>query len=98
HDAAPRNLSMTFQDGDAEAVTRAFERAARTSTLKIRSQRLVGSPMELRACVAAHDGARNVTVVHTPTQGMLGMRSSLHAVTRWPVESIEVVAQDVGGS
>ena len=98
HDAAPRNLSMTYQDGDAEAVARAFEHAARTSTLKIRSQRLVGSPMELRACVAAHEAARNVTVVHTPTQGMLGMRSSLHAVTRWPVESIEVVAQDVGGS
>jgi aerobic carbon-monoxide dehydrogenase large subunit len=69
-----------------------------TSTLRIQSQRLIGSPLELRACVAAHDAARNVTVVHTPTQGMLGMRSSLHAVTGWPADSIEVVAQDVGGS
>jgi aerobic carbon-monoxide dehydrogenase large subunit len=29
---------------------------------------------------------------------MLGMRSSLHAVTGWPTQGIEVVAQDVGGS
>jgi len=98
HDAAPGNLAMTFEDGDRDAVDRAFAGAAMTSTLRIRSQRLVGSPLELRACVAAHDAARDVTVVYTPTQGMLGMRSSLHAVTGWPAESIEVVAQDVGGS
>ena len=98
HEAAPGNLALTYEDGDSEAVERAFAAAAMTSTLRIRSQRLIGSPLELRACVAAHDTARNVTVVHTPTQGMLGMRSSLHAVTGWPQESIEVVAQDVGGS
>ena len=98
HDAAPGNLALTYEDGDRQAVDRAFATAAMTSTLRIQSQRLVGSPLELRACVAAHDAARNVTVVHTPTQGMLGMRSSLHAVTGWPNESIEVLAQDVGGS
>ena len=58
----------------------------------------MGSPLELRACVAVHDAARDVTVIHTPTQGMLGMRASLHAVTGWPDSSIEVVARDVGGS
>ena len=98
HDAAPGNLALTYEDGDRAAVDRAFAAAAMTSTLRIQSQRLVGSPLELRACVAAHDAARDVTVIHTPTQGMLGMRSSLHAVTGWPHESIEVVAQDVGGS
>jgi len=98
HDDAPGNVALTYEDGDRDAVDRAFAGAAMTSTLRIRSQRLVGSPLELRACVAAHDPARDVTVVYTPTQGMLGMRSSLHAVTGWPTESIEVVAQDVGGS
>ena len=77
HDAAPGNLALTYEDGDRQAVDRAFATAAMTSTLRIQSQRLVGSPLELSACVAAHDAARNVTVVHTPTQGMLGMRSSL---------------------
>ena len=98
HEGIARNLALTFEDGDREAVDQAFARAAMTSTLRIRSQRLVGSPMELRACLAVHDRERNVTVIHTPTQGMLGMRSSLRAVTGWPASSIEVVAQDVGGS
>lgn len=98
HDTVPGNLALTFEAGDRAAVDAAFAKAHRTSRLRIASQRLAGAPMELRACVALHDAARNVTRVHTPTQGMLGMRSGLAAVTGWPIDSIEVVAQDVGGS
>ena len=98
HEGVAGNLALTFEDGDREAVARAFARAALTSTLRIKSQRLIGSPLELRACLAVHDSERDVTVIHTPTQGMLGMRGSLRAVTGWPATSIEVVAQDVGGS
>ncbi|MGE0313283.1 MAG: xanthine dehydrogenase family protein molybdopterin-binding subunit [Lautropia sp.] len=98
HESVPGNLAMRFESGDRAAVDAAFARARRTSRLRIASQRLAGAPMELRACVAVHDAARNVTRVHTPTQGMLGMRNGLAAVTNWPVESIEVVAMDVGGS
>lgn len=98
HEGIPGNLALTFEDGDGNAVAQAFERAAMTSTLQLTSQRLVGSPLELRACLAVHDSARQVTVIHTPTQGMLGMRASLHAVTGWPADSIEVAPRDVGGS
>ena len=98
HDHVPGNLGLVYQDGDPDAVERAFAAAAMTSTLSLCSQRLVGAPMEPRACLAAHDAARGVTVLHTPTQGMLGMRASLHAVTGWPADSIEVAPDDVGGS
>ena len=98
HESVPGNLALVFEDGDEDAVDQAFSRAAKVSTLRIRSQRLVGSPLELRACVAAHDPERGVTVIHTPTQGMLGMRASLHAVTGWPDTAIEVAPRDVGGS
>ncbi len=98
HESVPGNLAMRFESGDRAAVDAAFASAPRTSRLRIASQRLAGAPMELRACVALHDAARNVTRVHTPTQGMLGMRNGLAAVTNWPVASIEVVAMDVGGS
>ena len=98
HDTVPGNLALTFEGGDRAAVDAAFAKASRTSRLRIASQRLSGAPMELRACVAIHDETRGVTRVHTPTQGMLGMRNGLAAVTGWPIESIEVVAQDVGGS
>jgi carbon-monoxide dehydrogenase large subunit len=98
HEAAPGNLSIDFDNGDAARVDAAFAAAAHVTTLRVASQRLVGSPMEPRACLAFHDDARGKTVVWTPTQGMLGMRASLSAVTGWPAEDIEVVAQDVGGS
>ncbi len=98
HDALPGNVSVSFENGDRHAVDAGFARAARVSTLRVASQRLAGSPMELRACVAAHDAARGVTTIHTPTQGMLGMRATIAEITRWPREQIEVVAQDVGGS
>jgi len=98
HEVAPGNLSLEFGSGDAAAVDAAFAKAAHVTTLRVHSQRLVGSPMEPRACLVVHDEARGKTVVHTPTQGMLGMLGTLAAVTGWPAEHIEVVAQDVGGS
>lgn len=98
HDEVPGNLSIDFGSGDAAAVEAAFAKAAHVTRLRVHSQRLVGSPMELRACLAHHDAARGKTVVHTPTQGMLGMLGTLSQITGWPAESIEVIAQDVGGS
>ncbi len=98
HEAAPGNVSLEFENGGAASVDAAFARAAHVTTLRVHSQRLVGNPMEPRACLAWHDEARGKTVVHTPTQGMLGMLGTLAAVSNWPAESIEVVAQDVGGS
>ncbi|MFK7965812.1 MAG: xanthine dehydrogenase family protein molybdopterin-binding subunit [Burkholderiaceae bacterium] len=98
HASADQNTSLLYEAGDAEAVEKAFANAARTSTLKIVSQRLYGAPMEPRACMASHDTASNLTRVYTPTQGMLGMRASLCAVTQSEPEQIEVISQDVGGS
>ena len=98
HDAAPGNLSLTYESGDRSAVEAAFAKAARASRLRIVSQRLSGAPMEPRACVVRHDRASGVTTVHTPTQGLLGMRSSLSTVTGIPPEQLEIVALDVGGS
>lgn len=98
HADIPENCSLTFESGDREAVEQAFANAARTSSLQIRSQRLSGAPMEPRACMAAFDEKRNVTVVYTPTQGVLGMKASLSAVTASEPESLEIVAHDVGGS
>ena len=98
HDDIEENTSLIFESGDQSAVEAAFAAAARTSTLRIVSQRLYGAPMEPRACVVAYDAAADKTTVYTPTQGMLGMRASLCAVTNSTPEQIEVVAKDVGGS
>ncbi len=98
HEGMPGNVGFVFEAGDRAAVEAAFARATRTTTLRMHSQRLIGAPMELRACLASYDTAREHFTVYTPTQGMLGMRSSLAAVTGFDASRIEVVAQDVGGS
>lgn len=98
HQNIPSNTSLAFQHGDEDAVAKAFASAAKTASIDIESQRLSGAPMEPRAILVNHDLGRGVTVVHTPTQGMLGMRAGLAAVTGIPADEFEVVADDVGGS
>lgn len=98
HDGITDNTSLIFDAGDLGAVEQAFASADKTSTLRVASQRLYGAPMEPRACIADYDAALGKTTVYTPTQGMLGMRASLCAVTNSTPDQIEVVAQDVGGS
>jgi len=79
-------------------VAAAFEKARHVSRLTLRSQRLVGNPMEPRACAASYDATADVHTVYTPTQGVNGMRGALAALTKVPKERLRVVAQDVGGS
>ncbi len=98
HETAAGNVSLTYESGDRDAVEAAFARAARTSRLRIVSQRLAGAPMELRACLVSHDAGRDHTTVYTPTQGMLGMRASLCAIVGARPDQLEIVANDVGGS
>jgi carbon-monoxide dehydrogenase large subunit len=98
HDGGQGNVSFVFENGDRAAVESAFARAAKTSTLRMHSQRLVGAPMENRCCLADWDVESGSVTVYTPTQGMLGMRGALTQITNWPADRIEVIAQDVGGS
>ena len=98
HDSVPGNLSARFADGDRVAVDAAFLAARHVSRVRVNSQRLIGMPMEPRAVVVWHDPASGVTRVHTPTQGMLGMRAALAALTGLPPEQLEIATQDVGGS
>ncbi|MEY3155383.1 MAG: carbon monoxide dehydrogenase, partial [Pseudomonadota bacterium] len=98
HSEAARNLSLRFEAGDPEAVEQAFAAARFVSKLRVESQRLIPSPMEPRAVVAIHDSEMQKTRLHAPNQGMVGMLNYLVAITKWPAESIEVLAQDVGGS
>ena len=98
HDAAAGNLSVAFESGDRAAVDAAFARAAHVTRLRVESQRLAGVPLEPRACLASYDAQRDRYTIYTPTQGMLGMRQSLTAITGYDASRIEVIAQDVGGS
>jgi aerobic carbon-monoxide dehydrogenase large subunit len=98
HAHAPGNVAMHFEAGNAAAADAAFANAKFKTTHRIHSQRLIGAPMELRSSLVSFDAAHDRYQVYTPTQGMLGMRGTLSAVSGLPADKIEVIAQDVGGS
>jgi carbon-monoxide dehydrogenase large subunit len=98
HAEVPGNLAFDYESGDAAAVAAAFASANHVSRLTLRSQRLVGNPMEPRACAATYDATAGVYTIYTPTQGVNGMRGALAALTKVPKEHLRIVAQDVGGS
>ena len=96
HAEAPGNIAFEYESGDAAAVDAAFARAGLRTTLTFDSQRVIGAPMEPRAFLA--DWRDGGFVVHTPSQGMNGMRSHIAQVTGLPETAIRVITEDVGGS
>ena len=98
HGDVPGNLGFEYESGDRAAVEAAFASAALKSRLTLKSQRLVGNPIEPRAFLADFDAASGVYTVYSPSQGVNGMRGFLAAGTGLPGEKIRVVTQDVGGS
>src|SRR5213080_1264153 len=52
HDSVPGNLVMDYESGDDAGSKAAFAKAARTIELEVDISRVVGNPMEPRACLA----------------------------------------------
>lgn len=98
HEHVANNLSIHFIKGDQEATEKAFEQAAFISTMRVKSQRLIGSPMELRSVVSHYVASEDRYVVHTPNQGILGMLAALEHITGIAKTQIDLQTQDVGGS
>jgi len=98
HEDIPGNLAFEYETGDATAVQAAFAGAALKTRLTVRSQRLVGNPIEPRAFLASFDAGSGVFTVYSPSQGLNGMRGFLAAATGLPGEKIRVVTELVGGS
>ena len=98
HDDIPGNLAFEYESGDRAAADAAFAEAALTSRYTLRSQRLVGNPIEPRAFLASFDPASGVFTVHSPSQGMNNMRGFLSAASGLPPEKIRVITELVGGS
>ncbi len=98
HEQATGNLSIHFTKGDQVATEKAFEQATFVSSMCVKSQRLIGSPMELRSVVGKYDPQTDRYIIHTPNQGMLGMLGALEHITGIPKAQIDVQTQDVGGS
>jgi carbon-monoxide dehydrogenase large subunit len=95
HDAVPGNMVLDYEAGAEAAAAEAFKKAARTIELEVDISRVVGNPMEPRACLAAFVSGQYH--LYTCTQGAAIMRNQLSAVLGVPPEQIRVIAEEVGG-
>jgi carbon-monoxide dehydrogenase large subunit len=97
HDSVPRNLPFEYEAGDKAATEAAFAKAAHVTRLKMESTRVVPSPMEPRACLAAYEAKDDTYTVHTCVQGVNMMKRQLAAYTQMAEQKFRVIARDVGG-
>jgi carbon-monoxide dehydrogenase large subunit len=95
HDSVPGNMVLDYESGDEAGARAAFESAARIVELTVDISRVVGNPMEPRACLAAF--VSDQYHLYTCTQGVAIMRNQLSAVLGVPPEQIRVIAEEVGG-
>jgi carbon-monoxide dehydrogenase large subunit len=93
----PGNLCFDYEYGDEAGTEAAFARAAHVTRVTLDSKRMVGNPMEPKACLAAYDAAADRYDLYVSSQGLSLMRGSASGITGVPAERIMVHAQDVGG-
>ncbi len=93
----PGNLSFDYEYGDEAKTAEAFAQAAHVTRIALDSQRMVGNPMEPKACLAAYDAKADKYDLYVSSQGLSLMRGSASGITGIPAEKIMVRAQDVGG-
>ena len=97
HAELPGNLSFDWVAGDEAATDAAFRSAVRVVKLDLENQRLIGNPMEPRACAATYDPAEQKYALYACTQGTAGMRAQLVHTLGVPDDKVDVIAEDVGG-
>ncbi|MBI3376392.1 MAG: xanthine dehydrogenase family protein molybdopterin-binding subunit [Betaproteobacteria bacterium] len=97
HDGVPGNLALDFVGGDEAATNAAFAKAARVISLTTYHTRVVGNPMEPRACLAHYDGANDLYLLYACTQGVTAIRGQMALVLGVPPDRIRVIAEEVGG-
>src|SRR5512134_3281814 len=95
HDSVPGNMVLDYESGDESRVQQAFAAAAKVVKLDVDISRVVGNPMEPRACLAAF--VSDQYHLYTCTQGAPIMRNQLSVVLGVPPEKIRVIAEEVGG-
>src|SRR5687767_13401561 len=95
HDSVPGNMVLDYESGDEAKARAAFAAAAKVVQLDVDISRVVGNPMEPRACLAAF--VSDQYHLYACTQGAAIMRNQPSAVLGVPPEQIRVIAEEVGG-
>lgn len=96
-DAAPGNLCLDWETGDAAAVEQGFAKAAKTAELKLVNNRIVVNSIEPRGAVGVVDAATGETTLYVSTQGPHGVRDVISGVLNIDPAKFRCVSPDVGG-
>jgi carbon-monoxide dehydrogenase large subunit len=99
YDHVPGNVVLDFRHGDADKVAEAFAQAARVTTLRIRSNRIVVCAMEPRSAIGSFDAEEGRYVLRLGSQGVFGLRNQLaRDILKVPPEKLRILTGNVGGS
>jgi carbon-monoxide dehydrogenase large subunit len=98
HEDAPGNLCLDFHYGDTEKVNAAFATAAHVTRLSLRNNRIVVCAMEPRSAIGEYDAEKDRLVLRLGCQGVFGQRAMLANVMGVPVDKVQVLTGNVGGS
>ena len=98
HAGVPGNLSLEWEAGDDAAVAQAFAQEAHVTRIKVRTTRVVHSPMEPRAYLIQYDAATDSYDIYTSAQGMNVLQKQIATLTGVPTEKLRLHLHDVGGS
>ena len=93
------NEALVHEIGDKPATENAFDRADHVIEQRFNINRVLGNAMEMRACIAIHDGRTDHYTLRAPVQHPWLVRKILSATVIGVDEfQIRVIAPDVGGS
>jgi carbon-monoxide dehydrogenase large subunit len=92
------NLCVLWDSGREKEADAGFARAAKTVSLELINNRLVGNPMEPRVALGEYDAATESYTLHSPTQGVIRVQDGLaRLILKVPKEKLRVISPDVGG-
>ena len=96
---APDNVCFVFEQGDKDAVERAFAGADHIARLDFIVTRVAVAPMEPRACIGEFDRFTGRYTLYTGTQGPHGVRmATASPILKVPEGDLRVVSHDMGGA
>ena len=91
------NFCLAAEFGDADAVRKAFERAAHVVRGEFVNNRVANCQMEPRSALGDYDAATGLHTLISGSQGVVRLKAVLAATLKVPPERVRVVSPDVGG-
>ncbi|WP_455372615.1 xanthine dehydrogenase family protein molybdopterin-binding subunit [Limibacillus halophilus] len=98
HEAAPDNLSFTWDMGEEAETEAALAAAERVVEIEVINNRIVVNSMEPRNAIGEYEAGEDRLTLTTTTQGVFSLRNQIsERILGIPVEKLRVKTPDVGG-